>query len=166
MNNLKYIVQSELQMEQLGSRVSHALLGACANSIIIYLKGNLGAGKTTLTRGFLRGLGYQETVKSPTFTLVEPYDFEEYTVYHFDFYRLNSPLELEGMGIADYFGLSTYCLIEWPQKGEGVCPAPDIEIKIDTHIDSHENDSQRTVEFIAHNELSVLTLAVLKKLEN
>lgn len=159
-NNLTYLIQNELQMEQLGANLSRALLDASNGCIIIYLKGHLGAGKTTLVRGFLRALGYQEVVKSPTFTLVEPYDFEDYTVYHFDFYRLNSPLELEGMGIRDYFAPHTICLIEWPQKGEGVCPAADIEISIDIN----QNNLERTVQ-LAFNASDVLTLAVLKKLE-
>src|SRR5262249_16320871 len=127
-----YHVMNEQEMEQVGKELSE-FLDKMPNSqpVIVYLKGNLGAGKTTLTRGFLRAQGHQETVKSPTFTLVEPYEFKDHRVYHFDFYRLKSPLELEGMGIRDYFVPGAYCLIEWPEKGEGVCPRPNVEVTIE-----------------------------------
>jgi tRNA threonylcarbamoyladenosine biosynthesis protein TsaE len=100
---------------------------------VIFLEGNLGAGKTTLVRSFLRAGGYNKTVKSPTYNLVEEYKLSGITIYHFDLYRLNDPEELEWIGIKDYFNESTLCFIEWPQRGQGYLPAPDWIISLKNH---------------------------------
>lgn len=106
-------IQNEEEMVGLADRLALAVKPPA----VLFLYGDLGSGKTTLVRGFLRALGIQSKIKSPTYTLVEPYEVNGNPIYHFDLYRLSSPQELEFIGMKEYFTKNSICLIEWPEKG-------------------------------------------------
>jgi len=96
----------------------------------IHLEGDLGAGKTTMVRGFLRALGHAGAVRSPTYTLIEPYEFDGLTVLHFDLYRVADPDELEYLGVREQSDARTLWLVEWPDRGAGWLPGPELVVRL------------------------------------
>ena len=107
-----------------------ALAPALVPGVVIYLCGDLGAGKTTLVRGILRALGYSGSVRSPTYTLVELYAISSLHLYHFDFYRFNEPEEYLDAGLDEYLQGRGVCLVEWPERAAPYLPAPDLQITL------------------------------------
>lgn len=136
--SLSYVLADENATLAIGVKLAKI----CPNYCVIYLIGELGAGKTTFARGFLRGFGYLENVKSPTYTLVESYHIAKQNIFHFDLYRLMQPEELELIGIRDYFSEPAIYLIEWPERAEGILPEADLSCYI--HI--HNNARQITIQ--------------------
>ncbi|MHB8454740.1 MAG: tRNA (adenosine(37)-N6)-threonylcarbamoyltransferase complex ATPase subunit type 1 TsaE [Acidiferrobacterales bacterium] len=139
-------------METLGASLARAL----NPGQLIFLHGELGSGKTTLVRGLLHALGYAGVVKSPTYTLVEPYALACGPVYHFDLYRMRDPEELEFLGIRDYLEGDGMCLLEWPERGAGILPQPDVDVFID------RVDYGRTVRLVSNTDNGAALLGGLR----
>lgn len=152
-NNIKYIStknkdvvgymsisRDKLQVELLDVDATQDLARKLAKAsfagLVIYLHGDLGAGKTTFTRALLQGLGYTGNAKSPTFTLVETYTIDDLKVNHFDLYRLTDPSELDFIGFRDYVTDKALTIIEWPARGAGSIPEADLEITLEI-VDQH-----------------------------
>lgn len=124
MTTLTVRVDGEEAMVTWGRRLGEALVDGGT----VFFHGDLGTGKTTLCRGVMRAFGHEGPVKSPTYTLVEPYRCRDVDIYHFDLYRLGDPEELEYIGFRDYFDGNSVCLVEWPEKGVGMLPSADLDI--------------------------------------
>lgn len=126
-----------------------ALMEGLPKSCLIFLQGQLGAGKTTLVRSILRAAGYQGAVKSPTYTLVEEYNIKGQKFFHFDLYRIADPEELEFMGIRDYMKEDAICFIEWAELGEAFLPSPDLilnmRVQSELRILNISKKSQKTI---------------------
>ncbi len=118
-------------MRALGHSLGEALPAAGAGALVIGFEGELGAGKTTLVGGMLNALGVAGPVRSPTYTLVEPYEIAGRQLYHLDLYRLADPSEVEGLGVRDLLGPEAVLLIEWPSRGEGWLPLADLKVEIE-----------------------------------
>ncbi len=140
----------------LGKDIARGLRGGT----VVFLRGHLGAGKTTLSRGILQGFGHSGAVKSPTYTLVEPYDLKPWQLFHFDLYRLGDPEELEYMGIRDYFSDQTIALIEWDERGAGMLPSPDLIITLTA------KDGGRELSFEACSEMANALVSSLESRDN
>jgi tRNA threonylcarbamoyladenosine biosynthesis protein TsaE len=123
-------LEGEGAQEGLGRRLAQLLAGDWPGGWVLYLHGDLGTGKTTLVRGILRGLGHEGAVRSPTYTLIEPYALGGRQVYHLDLYRLGDAEELEYLGLRDLLGADQLLLVEWPERAAGALPAADLDIRI------------------------------------
>lgn len=117
-------------------RAGACLARSLAGGMLVTLRGELGAGKTTLARGILRGLGHEGAVKSPSYAVVEHYRFSSLYFYHFDFYRFADPREWETAGFAEYFRDDSVALVEWPERAAGFLPLPDLDLALATRDDT------------------------------
>lgn len=151
MSQHQLILQSEADTLALAARLAGLLHGG----MVVFLQGGLGAGKTTFCRGLIQALGHPGAVKSPTYTLVEPYQLAELQVYHFDLYRLHDPEELEFMGIRDYFNPNSLCLIEWPERGAGYLPQADLQLQLT------QQGELRTLQLVAGSQAGSKIITIL-----
>lgn len=144
--SLKQYCRQEAETASLAQRLAASIQEFMKHSpkahLSISLEGDLGAGKTTFARHLIQGLGYAGKVKSPTYTLCEPYELQSnqqaFTAHHFDLYRMRDPLEWQEAGFAEYFDVPGFCLIEWPEKAEGTLPAFDIQITLAAGAEENE----------------------------
>lgn len=150
MNTLSVLITDEMAMQDLGATIATHL----DNQYMIYLNGDLGTGKTTLTRGLLRQLGYSKHVKSPTYTIVEPYEVDIVTIYHIDLYRIYKSSDIEAINFRDYCN-DAICIVEWAEHCSDYLPTPDLTI----HIHYHTNGRQ--VKFLAQSPAAKLLLSAL-----
>jgi tRNA threonylcarbamoyladenosine biosynthesis protein TsaE len=125
------VIELHLDSEEAQDAFGRRLATQLQTPLIVLLKGDLGTGKTTLVRGILRGLGHSGSVRSPTYTLLEPYQLGEKAVFHLDLYRLGDPQELEYLGLRDLLEEDSLLFVEWPERAGGNLPAPDLDIEID-----------------------------------
>ncbi|NMP30506.1 tRNA (adenosine(37)-N6)-threonylcarbamoyltransferase complex ATPase subunit type 1 TsaE [Thalassotalea sp. M1531] len=153
-----YFLADEAATVAIGAAIADVIKHHIQKGIVVFLNGDLGAGKTTLTRGFVCGMGHIGKVKSPTYTLVEPYELPDWQVYHFDLYRLADPEELEFMGIRDYFSDNSCSFIEWPEKGQGMLASADLT------IDMVYKGEQRVISISTQSELGKHTLQKLQEI--
>ena len=147
------LLKDEAEHSALASRVADLLAAGDDGAFVMFLQGDLGTGKTTFARGFIHGSGFDGTVRSPTYTLVEPYPISGgRTCYHFDLYRLADPEELEFTGARDYFNDEDVCLVEWPEKAAGYLPGADWDCRF------HYLPEGRQLEITATGERGVKLL--------
>ena len=126
-------------------RLGAAFAAGAANGLALHLKGELGSGKTTLARGLIRAVGHPGRVKSPTYTLVEPYSHLRLNLYHFDFYRFKDRSEWLSSGLREHFNPQSLCIVEWPERAGHLLAPPDLEIHL------HYDTQGRTATLVAHS---------------
>lgn len=161
MNTLTRYLPDDAATHSVGEKLSRLV----QPPLRIYLSGPLGAGKTALVRSYLRALGVQGAIKSPSYALVEPYNLLNYTVYHFDFYRFFDQNEWQDSGFRDYFEESAVCLVEWPEKAGGLLPPADLEIELAYAAAHPVNDEPqgRLLKMIARTPRGELLLKQLEE---
>jgi tRNA threonylcarbamoyladenosine biosynthesis protein TsaE len=137
-------------------RAGEALAPAIGPGMVIFVEGDLGAGKTTLVRALIRALGHAGAVKSPTYSLVEVYVISSLYLYHFDFYRFESPEEFLDAGFDEYFTDTSVCLVEWPERAQGCVPPPDLRLRL------HHADFGRLLEAVADTPKGAKCLSTLQ----
>ena len=165
-SSLQLYLESEADTASFGEQLAAAISSQVSQqtadkALILYLQGDLGAGKTTLARSIVCAMGHTGSVKSPTYTLVEPYDLLSIKVYHFDLYRLVDPEELLFLGVEDYFnGRDNLCLVEWPARGEGFLPKADLQILLSnsTSHGTNEKAEARKLSLCAYTDRGVTLL--------
>ena len=148
--------QNDSETKTLGFHIAQDFLNLKKGVLsVLFLSGELGAGKTVFTKGFLKGLGYKGMVKSPTFSIVDIYEINNFTVFHFDLYRITSPVELLEIGIEEYLEKKeSLCIFEWPERAEQLLPFPDLKIEIKL-TEVQENNS-RIIKFMTKLDLKTL----------
>ena len=154
MNSSTLISHGDLETKDIGKKISNFITKK-NNSypFLIFLIGELGAGKTTLCKGILRGLGHKGVVKSPTYNLVETYEISDFSIFHFDFYQISYPKELSNIGIHEYLDTNNgVSIIEWPEKMISFLPDPDIKIMLNH---SENNDEERILEIKSKDSIDL-----------
>ena len=148
MRSFQLKTQDDSETKTLGFHIAQDFLNLKKGVLsVLFLSGELGAGKTVFTKGFLKGLGYKGMVKSPTFSIVDIYEINNFTVFHFDLYRITSPVELLEIGIEEYLEKKeSLCIFEWPERAEQLLPFPDLKIEIKL-TEVQENNS-RIIKFM------------------
>ena len=156
MRSFELISQNDSETKTLGFHIAQDFLNLKKGVLsVLFLSGELGAGKTVFTKGFLKGLGYKGMVKSPTFSIVDIYEINNFTVFHFDLYRITSPVELLEIGIEEYLEKKeSLCIFEWPERAEQLLPFPDLKIEIKL-TEVQENNS-RIIKFMTKLDLKTL----------
>jgi tRNA threonylcarbamoyladenosine biosynthesis protein TsaE len=164
MPTLRLTLPDEVATAALGAALARAVQRledrVLQDGMAVYLRGELGAGKTTLVRGLLRRLGITGAVKSPSYALLEPYEVSRLHLYHFDFYRFKTPQEFVDAGFSEYFGPGGICLVEWPEQAGAYAPPPDLEIEL------RVIESGRSAEVGANTELGIACRDILPTLLN